>query len=73
MIRITHIQHAGPALADLRHARRVSQLTIAAQAGFDRAQICNWEKGRKVPHLGTLIRLADALGCDVALIPREDA
>jgi transcriptional regulator with XRE-family HTH domain len=55
-----------------RQARGVSQLAYASRHGFNRQQIHNWEKAIAEPELRSAIRLAGALGYDLALVPREE-
>lgn len=56
-------------------ARRVqaglSQTGLAMRTGIDQAHISRYERGIARPQAGTLVRLADALGCDVVLVPRD--
>lgn len=40
--------------------------TVAAEAGVTKAALSHWEGGKNAPSLAALLRLADAIGCDVA-------
>jgi transcriptional regulator with XRE-family HTH domain len=73
MIRLAAATDVGPLLADLRRTRRTSQRQLAADSRTRQAQISNFELGATRPNLDSLIRLAKALGYDLALVPREDA
>jgi transcriptional regulator with XRE-family HTH domain len=55
----------GARLRELRTAAELSQRALAARVGTSCAAISNLEKGNNAPTLGTLVRLADALGCGV--------
>ena len=71
MIRIDDPNALGPVLAQLR---AVSQRALVADIdGMSQSQLADWERGHSLPKLPNLIRLAHALGYDLALIPREDA
>jgi transcriptional regulator with XRE-family HTH domain len=72
-IRITDPDQLRIAIGDLRAIYGTTQRALAADSGFRQAQISNWLSGRTVPDPASVIRLANALGYDLALIPREDA
>jgi DNA-binding XRE family transcriptional regulator len=55
-----------------RTAQGLSQMRFAYAHGFDQRQICDWERGRFEPKLSSAIRIAEALGYDLALVPREE-
>ena len=55
----------GARLRELRTAAGLSQRALAARVGTSCAAISNLEAGNNAPTLGTLVRLADALGCGV--------
>jgi hypothetical protein len=81
MIRLTDPTRIGPALAEVRMllgiGRRQLARTIAAKTGRTEtsvnAQLWTWDVGTRHPDLTSLPVLLDALGYDLALIPREDA
>lgn len=73
MIRLTDADQLGPAIAEVRHIYDISQRALAAESGCRQSQISNWELCATRPNLDSLIRIANALGFDLALIPREDA
>jgi transcriptional regulator with XRE-family HTH domain len=73
MIRIHDPAKAGPILGDLRVMHRRRQADVAEQAGFAQSLLSKWECARNVPALDSLIRVARALGYDLALVEREDA
>jgi transcriptional regulator with XRE-family HTH domain len=72
LARTTHTQLITQ-LRDARTAQGLSQLDLAVLASTHQSTIGSAESGRRPAGLITLIRLADALGYDLALIPREDA
>jgi transcriptional regulator with XRE-family HTH domain len=60
-------------LRDLLRMGRMSQADLSRATGYTEQQICGWCNGRRIPDRKSLLRIADALGYDLALIPREDA
>jgi transcriptional regulator with XRE-family HTH domain len=72
MIRLPDAALVGPLLGDLRRHGRTTQRQLAADSQCRQAQISNFEVGATRPNLDTLIRLAAALGYDLALVPRSD-
>ena len=60
----------------IRRARAragVSQEALAARIGCGRPTVCRWERGRRLPALGALVRVAAALGvAPAALLPGSD-
>jgi transcriptional regulator with XRE-family HTH domain len=54
-----------------RQARGLSQQAFALYERFDRTQLSRWENGTE-PSLSNAIRLARALGYDLALVPRQE-
>ena len=54
----------------LRKTNEMSQHDLAKPVGISREQISNIERGKCDPPLGTLVRIAAALGCSIRdLIP----
>jgi hypothetical protein len=81
MIRLTDPRHLGRILVDLREQRDLGPSRLAAlvadATGHDpeavRRRLWHWETGRTLsPDLPALMQVLDALGYDLALIPRED-
>lgn len=54
----------GQNLADLREARNLSQTLTAERAGLHRTEISLIERGRRVPQLDTIVKLAGAVEAD---------
>lgn len=56
-----------------RHELGMSQQQLAALTGTTQPAIARLEKGGRPPRIDTLLRIADALGCDltVELVPRQ--
>ena len=75
VIRFADPERIGAAIYDLRGLFMLSQNALARAAGspVKQTQVSSWERGRSNPSVGNLIRLANALGYDLALVPREDA
>jgi transcriptional regulator with XRE-family HTH domain len=59
------------AMAERRRELGWSQLTLAIEVGTSQSQICLYEHGKVAPMPSTLTRLADALDCDLVLVPRD--
>jgi transcriptional regulator with XRE-family HTH domain len=64
--------HALNALASERGRDGLTQEAVAAKTGVSRKQLSEWENGHTIPRADRLFDLANALGYDLALIPRED-
>jgi transcriptional regulator with XRE-family HTH domain len=62
----------GRVIADLRRLSGASQRALAADSRCRQSQISNFELDATRPNLASLIRIANALGYDLALIPRKD-
>lgn len=73
MIRIDDPERIGPALAELRNEHTVRRRDVALAVGMHEQQYGQYELGRIAPTVAVLIRLAHALGYDLALIPRGEA
>jgi transcriptional regulator with XRE-family HTH domain len=57
-------RRVGKRLRALRVAAGLSQLQLEAASGQSHVAISNLEAGRKVPHAGTVVRLARALSAE---------
>ena len=59
-------------VAEQRHARGLSQVELAALVGTTQSAIARLESGGRPPRIDTLLRIADALDCEleVELRPR---
>jgi transcriptional regulator with XRE-family HTH domain len=62
-------------VAERRRARGLSQAELAELCGTTQSAIARLEGGGRPPRIDTLLRLANALDCDlhVELRPRSDA
>lgn len=58
-------------LRERRHRRGVPPYILAELSGVCFQAVYKVEAGDRDPRLSTLRRLADALGCDLALVPRS--
>jgi transcriptional regulator with XRE-family HTH domain len=65
VVREDYAQVFGARLRELRTAAGLSQRDLASLVGTSSAAISNLEAGNNAPTLGTLVRLAEALGCRV--------
>lgn len=52
----------------LRMDKKMSQASLAQASGLAQSTICYIETGQKNPSINTVIKLADALGVDVACL-----
>lgn len=58
-------------IAKLREERGWSQRKLAEVTGIKQPQIARIEMGRQMPTIETLWKLADALGAEVVIGPRQ--
>lgn len=73
MIVLTETTDWAATLRALLAMGRVSQAELARATGYSEQQISTWTRGVKNPGRVAVLRIAAALGYDLALIPREDA
>ncbi len=65
--------HAGGAqVRELRRARHLSQRQLAGRMQVPRTYISKIENGKAIPTLGSLERLANALGVEVRQLVRDE-
>jgi len=62
-------------VARRRAERGLSQRELAGLVGTTQSAIARLESGGRPPRIDTLLRIADALACDLSLelLPRDDA
>jgi transcriptional regulator with XRE-family HTH domain len=58
----------GKRLREVRLSRGLTQGELAERCGTSIAAISHIERGTKVPTLTTVVRIADALGCNVTAL-----
>ncbi|MDE3069935.1 MAG: helix-turn-helix domain-containing protein [Acidobacteriota bacterium] len=58
----------GARLRGFRHQAGLSQLTLAQRAGVDLAAVSFLERAKRAPNLGTLVRVARAVGVSPATL-----
>jgi len=60
-------------VAERRNARGLSQRELAELTGTTQSAIARLERGGRPPRIDTLLRIAEALDCDlhVELVPRQ--
>jgi transcriptional regulator with XRE-family HTH domain len=73
VIRLTDLGRLANAVWTMRRRRRLTQEQLAERVGITGMAVSLIELGKSGCKLATLIRIANALGYDLALIPREDA
>lgn len=59
------------ALAGIRQRQGLTQRLVAERAYLTPSLVGSWESGWKTPQLPGLIAYADALGYEVALVPKR--
>lgn len=60
-------------LAESRIAWGMSQRDIAKRIGCDQPKLANYELGKLLPSMKTLMRWADVMGFELSLWPKESA
>lgn len=55
------------ALIELRHVRGMTQQALADAASMSQSVIARFEKKKSIPQLDTLLKIAEALGCDFCI------
>lgn len=73
MIRLADPADWGPALRSMQAAAGMNSTDLAKAVDLTRPHVSNMRWGGFVPSFQAAIRVARALGYDLALIPREDA
>lgn len=63
----------GPALRAMQAAAGMDDNKLADAIGITRPHVANMRWGGYAPSFRTLLALADALGYDLALVPRQPA
>lgn len=58
-------------VVELREQRGLTQTELAARSGVDQADISRIERGSAFPNEKTLLRIAEALDADLALVSRR--
>jgi transcriptional regulator with XRE-family HTH domain len=66
-------QTFGRRLAAIRLLRDMTQAGLAESTGLKQSAINHFEKDRRLPSFGNVVRLADALDCSADLFYRSDA
>jgi len=61
----------GNALKTRRTSRSIKQEQLASVVDISRYTLGDLERGKSDPRLSTIIKLADALGLKLALVPRD--
>ena len=56
-------------LIEQRHIRRMTQKDLAKAACLTQPVIARLESKKATPQLDTLLKVANALGCDFAVVP----
>jgi len=72
MIRLTAPADLAPVLYRRRLALGLTLAQVGVRAGTSLQQVHVALSGKQTPGLPTALKLANALGYDLALIPRED-
>jgi len=61
----------GMAVRALRSQKALAQETLANMAGIDRSHMGKIERGKHMPTLAIILRIADALGCEASTLVAE--
>ncbi len=56
-------------LIEQRHNKGMTQKELANASGLTQSVIARLESKKATPQLDTLLKVASALGCDIAIVP----
>jgi transcriptional regulator with XRE-family HTH domain len=81
MIHVADPAKLGPALAQIRNLLGISRYALAREIAATTGrstqscvnQLAEWDNGTATPNARSLAPVLNALGYDLALVPREDA
>lgn len=73
MLDVGKVDRLGPNLRELRLARGLTLDRLAGQSGLTRGYLSLVERGLKTPSISALLRLAEALGVNIAQLFDPDA
>ena len=59
-------------IKEIRKARGMTQSDLAKMVGVDQSAVAQWEAGKSGPHRNKLSKLAQALGCSIDDLLREE-
>lgn len=59
------------ALREARYAKGISLRALAACSGYDTTGLCQWERHRRTMSLRAACDLAEALGMEIIIRPKE--
>ena len=65
MISVENLSELGPALKELRLEVRMTQGEVCALAGVKASQLSRWENGHDKPTLESVVKILNALDCDL--------
>ncbi len=66
-----YLSRIGEQVSKLRKARGLSQMALAAEAGVDKTYIGLLERAEVNPTIGTMLKVADALGVELTVNFRQ--
>lgn len=58
-------------LIEQRRSKGMTQKELAEASGYTQSVIARLENKKATPQLDTLLKVASALGCDIAVVPSE--
>lgn len=58
-------------LIEARRSKGMTQKELAEASGYTQSVIARLENKKATPQLDTLLKVASALGCDIAVVPSE--
>jgi DNA-binding XRE family transcriptional regulator len=71
LLEIRSVEDLGAAARSTRKARKIRQDDLAAMIAVNRTTIIDVETGKGDPRLSTILKLAEAFGLRLALVPRD--
>lgn len=68
---VDRCSHIIDSLIEQRHNKGMTQKELAKASNLTQSVIARLESKKNTPQLDTLLKVASALGCDIAVVPTD--